>query len=125
MKTRLSRFLFMLLLVPGLAWGCARGAGGGGGDTTTDAEDGDAGADVIPDGEDTPSDVPVETEPDIVGDTPDASVAIPFFLETSGGAVMTSPGHRLELFIGPVRPVGSGSSENYHFELGPAGIRGH
>ncbi len=121
MKARLSKFLLLPLLVLGPAWGCASG-GGGGGDAATDGEDEDTGADVTPDG----ADVPVETEPDIDEDTPpDASAAIPFYLETSGGALMTSPGHRLELFIGPVRPVGSSSSETYQLKLGPAGIRGH
>ena len=116
MKARLSKFLLLPLLVLGPAWGCASGGGvDGRGDTATDGEDEDTGADV-----------PVETEPDIVEDTPpDASAAIPFYLETSGGARMTSPGHTLELFIGPVRPVGSSSSETYHLELGPAGIRSH
>ena len=119
MKARLSKFLLLPLLVLGPAWGCASG-GGVGGDTVTDGED--TGVDVTPDGED----VPVETEPDIVEDTPpDASAAIAFYLETSGGALMTSPGHRLELFIGPVRPVGSSSSETYTLKLGPAGIRSH
>lgn len=119
MKARLSKFLLLPLLVLGTAWGCARGHGVGG-DTATDGQD--VGTDVIADGED----VPVDADHDVVEDgPPDASGATTFYLETSGGALMTSPTHRLELFIGPVRPVGSSTSETYVLELGPAGIRSH
>jgi hypothetical protein len=119
MKARLSRFLLPSLLVLGPAGGCASGGGGGGYDTTTDGVDDGTGTDV-------PVDVPVEGEPDIVGDAPpDGSIALPFHMETSGGALMTSPAHRLELFIGPVGPVGSHTSETYALDLGPAGIRNH
>jgi hypothetical protein len=119
MKARLSKFLLLPLLALGPAWGCASGQGAGG-DTATDGQD--VGTDVTPDGED----VPADADPDVVEDgLPDAGGATTFYLETSGGALMTSPTHRLELFIGPVRPVGSSTSETYVLELGPAGARSH
>lgn len=138
MTKRLTRFFLMILLFLGLstAWGCGGcGAGDGPGlpDTSIDTGDDDMGMDVPADGEDTP-DAPTDTltDGDVIEDTPEDTVeedttatgaVIPFTSETSGGGRRTSPGYQLELFIGPVRPVGSTSSTNYDLKLGPGGVR--
>ena len=78
---------------------------------------------------DTPMDVPGDTPTDGPTDTVEddgggpGRTYIPFETETSGGAKISSTNYNLEVFIAPVRPVGSVSSTNYNLKLGPAGIR--
>ena len=140
MNRKTARSLLTLFLLLGLTvvWGC----GGGGGfdptlDTGTDGGDDDATGDVLTDGEDdvptdVPTDVPMDGE-DVPTDTPTdvedddgggpGRIYIPFHAETSGGAKISSTNYELELFIAPVRPVGTVSSTNYNLKLGPGGIR--
>lgn len=134
-----ARFLIMLATcaAAAAAWGCS-GCGDTGGGGTPDAGDDvldDPGTDAdtdAGDAGDAPSD-PGTDAGDAVHDATDVEeedgtthrTMHPFLAETSGGGRMTSPGYRLELFIGPVRPVGLCASDNYGVKLGPASVRGH
>ena len=65
---------------------------------------------------------------DVSGDVADEDAGSsmggnPFQCETSGGAMLSSESYSMDLFIGPVRPVGRVSSDNYQMKLGPAGMR--
>ncbi|MBI5480592.1 MAG: hypothetical protein HY906_17170 [Deltaproteobacteria bacterium] len=46
-----------------------------------------------------------------------------FLSETSGGARIESASYRLEVFIAPVRPIGSTQSGSYKLQLGPGALR--
>jgi hypothetical protein len=46
-----------------------------------------------------------------------------FLSETSGGARIESSSYRLEVFIAPMRPIGSTQSASYKLHLGPGAAR--
>lgn len=115
-----------------IAW-CGCNGGGSGGD-----DDGDGVTDGIDQG-DIFMDVDGITDPfqdDIIGDTADVTgedmeeeemispgEGQPYQCVTSGGALLESDNYKLEVFIAPVRPIGTTSSTNYKLKLGPAGVR--
>jgi hypothetical protein len=122
----------LVALAISVAWGCGGGGGNRGEpDADTDVPD-DPVTDVDTDAGDAPSDTGTDAGDAVhdVTDVEEEDVTVhrtmhPFMTETSGGGRMTSPGYRLELFIGPVRPVGLCASDNYSVKLGPASVRGH
>ena len=131
MKTRKGTSLAMLALMAVLAasWGLA----GCGGKSHPD-EDGDAGADGdgVTDGEgitDGQEDIHGEGDVPVDGDVTEGEVTPPappqaFETESAGGAKISSEHYKLEIFVAPARPVGSGSSTNYKVKLGPGGVLG-
>jgi hypothetical protein len=78
--------------------------------------------DVPLDGADVPDAAP-DGPIDSVGDEAPPPRAVPFQAVTSGGGRSVSEHYRLEVFIAPVPPVGSGSSEGYAADLGPGATR--
>jgi len=129
--------VLLLAVTAGIAaYACDGGGNGGQPDADVDvamdmAEDGGEtplDSDVFPDpfDEDGPvadtADVPAE---DIVAEeiiiTPGEGQ--PYQCETAGGALLESENYKLEVFIAPVRPVGSVSSPGYKLKLGPASTR--
>jgi hypothetical protein len=135
MKSKLRDFkkVFLILSLIASSWSC--GSSGGhedlDADVETDGEEGDAAADADTDpadadGVEDPSD---EDADDMVGDDAPDEDAVgpgegnPLVCETAGGAALASESYRLELFLAPVRPVGSVSSESYRLKLGPASTR--
>jgi hypothetical protein len=99
--------------------GCAKGGGPRPGpDAETDGWD-----DVV---DDVPADSPGDGE-DVEGDADDdggeAGPVHSFVVETSGGARLNSSSYQLEVFVGPVRPVGSATSSSYMIDVGPGAVR--
>ncbi|MFH1437005.1 MAG: hypothetical protein ABIJ56_14950 [Pseudomonadota bacterium] len=142
MKSKIPKVLSALLMILCFAafWQC--GGGGGGdddADVTTDGEDmdgvdgvTDADAPGDPTGEDPAAEVEPDADQDAEEDAPGDTVeedgvepapVQPFLSETAGGASLSSANYKLELFVAPVRPVGSTSSASYNLKLGPAGVR--
>jgi hypothetical protein len=116
------------------------GCDGGGGNGRQDADvvvDGvdDGGGEVPGDGIEDPAaeDVAVEDPVDVptedVTETVEEEIIItpgegqPYQCETAGGAFLESDNYRLEVFIAPVRPIGSVSSPTYQLKLGPGSTR--
>jgi hypothetical protein len=84
--------------------------------------------DVSTDGMDDVAGDPLEDVAGDAGDVLDEDTGSslggnPFQCETSGGGMLSSESYSMDLFIGPVRPVGRVSSDNYQMKLGPAGMR--
>lgn len=100
--------------------GCAKGGGPRPGpDAESDGLD-----DVF---EDVPADAPGDGE-DMPGDVEDddggaGGPVHSFVVETSGGARLNSSSYQLEVFVGPVRPVGSATSSSYMIDVGPGAVR--
>jgi len=132
MKNRIPLLLSLIIVMSGFIawWGCNGGGSGG--------DDGDGVTDGIDQG-DIFTDVDGITDPfqeDMIGDIPDVTgedmeeeemispgEGQPYQCVTSGGALLESDNYKLEVFIAPVRPIGTTSSTNYKLKLGPAGVR--
>jgi hypothetical protein len=118
------------------------GCDGGGGNGRHDADvivDGvdDGGAEIPteadgiedPAAEDVAAEDSVDVPPEDVTETVEEEIIItpgegqPYQCETAGGAFLESDNYRLEVFIAPVRPIGSVSSPNYQLKLGPGSTR--
>ncbi len=117
MRTRAS-----IALLTGLLWACDCGEnrpGPGLPDVEVDVPDDAAGDGLL--------DVPGEAAPDaddVLDEDSGTSVGgNPFQCETSGGGALSSENYTMDLFIGPVRPLGNVSSDSYQIKLGPAGSR--
>jgi hypothetical protein len=93
-------------------------------DVVLDVPD-DTVVDGLADLSDLPGEVPGDAAGDVVDEDAGPTMAgSPFRCETSGGGALSSESYSMDLFIGPVRPLGSLSSDNYTMKLGPAGMRG-
>jgi hypothetical protein len=123
---RRTRAWIAVLAIPWLAWSCDCGKHDPGTPLPDATEDGtpDMVADGAPDAPDAIDD-PLE---DVVSDTVDEDVALPpggnpFQTESAGGGLISSENYTIELFVAPVRPVGTTSNDSYTIHLGPAGMR--
>jgi len=118
------------------------GCDGGGGNGRQDADvpvDGvdDGGGDILPESdviedpaaEDVAAEDPVDVPMEDITETVEEEVIItpgegqPYQCETAGGAFLESDNYQLEVFIAPVRPIGSVSSPSYQLKLGPGSTR--
>jgi hypothetical protein len=126
--TRMRNGMTILILaIPWLAWSCDCGQHGPGTPVPDGTDDGvpDMAADGTPDGAPDAAGDPLE---DIVSDTVDEDALPPpgggpFQTESAGGGLISSENYAIELFVAPVRPVGTVSNDNYTIQLGPAGMR--
>jgi len=74
------------------------------------------------------TDVPGDPLEDVPGDPLDEDAITPpggrpFQTESAGGGLISSENYTIELFVAPVRPVGTISNDSYTIQLGPAGMR--
>ncbi len=91
-------------------------------DVEVDGPD-DASGDGLLDVPDVPGEVVPDAD-DVLDEDAGSSIGgNPFQCETSGGGMLSSENYTMDLFIGPVRPLGNVSSDGYQIKLGPAGMR--